>query len=97
MAPDLLLAEAGDVIWKYMRAGILTSEEGKAMFMDIVDMPVRLVGHKSLAKHSLQLAEMHNLTVYDALFIALALEQGGLVFTADLKMLQTAKLLQLNI
>lgn len=97
LAPELLLAEAGNVIWKYMQAGILTSEEGKAMFKDIVDMPVRLIGHKKLVKHSLELAEMYNLTMYDSLFIALALEQGGVVFTADNKMLETAKLLHLNI
>ncbi|MFO7876821.1 MAG: type II toxin-antitoxin system VapC family toxin [Desulfovermiculus sp.] len=96
LAPQLLIAEAGNVIWKYMRSGILTSEEGKAIFQDIINMPVRLVGHKDLAKHSLDLAEKHNLTVYDSLFIALALEQGGVLFTADQKMLETAKLLHVN-
>jgi predicted nucleic acid-binding protein len=97
LAPELLIAEAGNVIWKYIRAGIMTSEEGKAMFKDIADMPVRLVGHKKLAKHSLELAETYNMTVYDSLYLALALEQGGTVFTADKKLLETAKLLHLNI
>ncbi len=97
LAPELMLAEAGNVIWKYMRGGILTSEEGKELFTDIMDMPVRLVGHKNLVKHALELAEMYNMTVYDSLYLALALEQGGIVFTADKKLLETAKLLHLNI
>ena len=97
LAPELMLAEAGNVVWKYMRAGILTSEEGRAMFKDIEDMPVRLVGHKKLAKHSLELAETYSMTVYDSLYLALALEQGGIMFTADKKLLEAAKLLHLTI
>ena len=97
MASDLLLAEAGNVIWKHMRVGILTSEEGKAIFTDIIDMPVRLVGHKNMVKHALELVETHNMTVYDSLYLALALEQAGVVFTADKKLLETAKLLHLKI
>ncbi len=96
LAPELLLAEAGNVLNKKAKAGLLTGEEHLDLLSDILNMPVRYVRHRDLMHRSLELAAKHGLTVYDSLFLALALEKGGILFSADDKLLYAARKLSLQ-
>ena len=49
-------------------------------------MPLETAGHRAILADSLQLARQQKLTVYDALFIALASNRGAELFTADRKL-----------
>ncbi len=96
LAPELLLAEAGNVLNKKAMAGLLTLEERSSLLADILDMPLRYERHRDLMHRSLELAREQVLSVYDCLFLALALEKGGVLFTADDKLLHAAKKLGIS-
>jgi predicted nucleic acid-binding protein len=95
VAPELMLAEAASVLLKKARTGELSEEEGQQMLKDIHGMPVRLFGHKDIIFDAYEIGRQHNLTVYDALFLALAVRHSAQLFSADEKMMQAVNALGL--
>ena len=95
IAPQLLLAEAASVLLKKEKWYELTEREGDQLINDILSMPIRLFSHQALLPRAMQLARKYGLTVYDTLYLALAVEHGAAVFSADQKMQQVAKQLKL--
>lgn len=83
IAPELLLAEMANVINKKRRKGLLTLAEAEELLADFLDLPVRLYSHRELLTPAFELAGESELTVYDALFPALALRYDARLFTAD--------------
>ena len=82
-APDLILAEAGQVLHKKRIAGLLTDDEVSRMVGDILSLPIRITPHSDIISPACQIAAREVLTVYDALFLALAEKLGGRLITAD--------------
>jgi len=83
LAPELVLAEAAQVLLKKERARKLDSGVTAEILDAILDLPLKLVGHRDLLPDALALARRHKVTVYDALFIALALRHKADLVTAD--------------
>jgi len=84
VAPDLLAAEMGNVLWKKVRAGELQACEA----LDIVaafsrECPVELRPGRPLLGLALDIALRQGCTVYDALYAAVALTEGCPLVTAD--------------
>ena len=90
IAPELLLAEAANVLNKKRIAGELNSDESDRLLSDLVSVPIRLFPHQPIILSAFELARDHNLTVYDTLYLALAEDHGAVLFSADRKMLSTA-------
>jgi len=95
IAPELILAECGQVLHRKRTQKILTDEELNALLDSILDLPIRLFAHSDLLKSACDLAVELNLTVYDALFLALAKRHSAPLFTADGKLRHAAD--QLNL
>lgn len=83
LAPQLLLAEAGQVVRKKERAGYLSAAQGDEVLAAIKDLPVEYQPHGPLLGHAVEISRRSNLTVYDALFVALARERNSDIITAD--------------
>lgn len=83
LAPELILPEAAQVLLKKSRQGLLTRVETEELLECIVSLPIKLFGHKALIRRASALAREHKLTVYDALFLALAEEKNAKLITAD--------------
>ena len=96
IAPELLLAEAANVINKKQISGELSESESNQLFSDILSVPIRLFPHRPILIRAFELARKHNLTVYDTLYLALAEEHGAVIFTGDRKLLTIAVRLQLQ-
>ncbi|HEX4805151.1 MAG TPA: type II toxin-antitoxin system VapC family toxin [Conexibacter sp.] len=82
-APDFVLLEVANVLWKRVRRGQFQAEEALAM---IASPPVEsLILHRTdeLVPQALALALAHGFTAYDALYVALATRVGGTVVTND--------------
>lgn len=90
IAPELLLAEAANVLNKKRIAGELNSDESDRLLSDLISVPIRLFPHQPIILSAFKLARDHNLTVYDTLYLALAEDHGAVLFSADRKMLSTA-------
>jgi predicted nucleic acid-binding protein len=82
-APDLILAEAGQVLHKKRTAGLLTDDEVETMMGSILSLPLRITPHREIVSSACHLAPRESLTVCDALFLALADKLGGRLITSD--------------
>ena len=96
IAPELLMAEAANVINKKQRSGELSESEDDQLLSDILSVPIRLFPHRPILLRAFELARVHKLTVYDTLYLALAEEHGAVIFTGDRKLLSIAERLKLQ-
>lgn len=69
-APHLLDIEVAQVIRRYCRAGELSPERGAEALDDLVNLPLTRYPHDMLLTRIWELR--HNLTAYDASYVALA-------------------------
>jgi predicted nucleic acid-binding protein len=88
-APDVLIFETLCVLRRATLKGGLSSPRGSAAVEDIAALPVRLFSSLPLRSRAWQLRE--NLTVADALFVALAEELREPLATKDKSLAQAAK------
>jgi predicted nucleic acid-binding protein len=89
LSPDLLFPEVGNAIWKKVRRGELTAEEGRRLAADISRVAVETVSTRALMTDAHALAVTTGLTVYDAMYLALAIRLETELITADAKLGQT--------
>lgn len=82
-APDLLLAEVGNVLWKKTVRGELRAAEGREILQALGQMPIRLVPSADLVTAAFDIAKAYGRTVYDGMYVALAVACEGLMITAD--------------
>ena len=86
LSPDLLFPEVGNTIWKKVRRGELTAEEGRKLAADVTTVAVDIVSTRRLMIDAHALAMMTGVTVYDALYLALAVRLETQMITADDKL-----------
>ncbi len=91
LAPELVLAEAGQVLHKKRRNGLLTGEELDEIAAGIQALPLRLSTHRGRLAGACRLAFQLDLTVYDALFLDLAVSHSALLITADTALARAAR------
>lgn len=83
MAPQLLLVEATNVLTRKQRRGELGSQEVKDILQAMLTLPIRYFEHESLVLMAFELAQIHNLSAYDAFYLAVAQNKGGRLVTCD--------------
>jgi predicted nucleic acid-binding protein len=87
-APHLLDVEIAQVIRRYAAAGEIDSERGRELLVDLVDFPARRYPHGFLMQRVWELR--HNLTAYDAIYVALAEALGASLLTRDRRLAAAA-------
>src|SRR5262245_13088137 len=91
-APDYLRAESASVVLKWVRtrdpALRLTRDEGRIVLAALQTAPIQFQESRPLIAPAFALAEEVGSPLYDALFLALALQLGGQLVTADAKLFQ---------
>ncbi|MCO5314822.1 MAG: type II toxin-antitoxin system VapC family toxin [Solirubrobacterales bacterium] len=91
-APDLLLIECANALWKRVgrgeleRASAMTAIEALAEVDDFAFHPM----DAQLVPAALSLAVTHSMTAYDAAYGALALRLGGTLVTGDRRLAGSA-------
>ena len=83
LAPDLLFAETANTIWKKIRREELTAEEGQQLVAAIGQIAVETVSCRALADDAHALANATGRTVYDSMYVALAVRLNTRAITAD--------------
>lgn len=84
-APDLLLIECANALWKRIGRGELDRESAMAAINQLSQLE-DLERHpldERLVPPALSLAIAHSLTAYDATYAALAVQLGGTVISGD--------------
>lgn len=83
IAPDLVFPESGNAIWKKIRRGELSKDEGQQLVGDISVVGVEAVSMRALLPDAHALAVATGVTVYDAMYLTLAVRLETQVITGD--------------
>jgi predicted nucleic acid-binding protein len=82
-APDLLLAEVGNVIWKRHGRGEIDEVEARDLLADCLRLPLVLTPTADLVEPALAIALGTRRTVYDCLYLALAVRMKSVLVSGD--------------
>ncbi len=82
-APDFLAIEFGNVLWKYVRRGLLKVEDARRHVERFPFEHVRLLPARTLLVEAFGLADKHDIAVYDGAFLAAAVRLQVEFVTAD--------------
>lgn len=85
IAPDLLWTEALNVVWKRARRGDLEHAAAAALANQLLTLPIQIHAAAALLPDALELALSLDRTVYDSLYLALAVRSQAPLLTADRK------------
>ena len=81
--PDLLMAETGDILWKKSRRREISSGEAKRIARALLAVPLIVHATAPLLDGAMEIATRSDRSVYDALYVALAVALGIPFVTAD--------------
>jgi predicted nucleic acid-binding protein len=84
--PDLFFAECGNIFWKQVRKGNMTDAEAVAFEAKARGLPLFRTPTFDLTAAALPIACTHDISVYDACYVALAQRLGVPLVTADQKL-----------
>lgn len=82
-APALQRTEVASALWKYKRAGELSRVQMDAAYDRYLRAAIHYHAEDWLDRTALALASTHDRSVYDCLYLALSLELGCELLTAD--------------
>lgn len=95
-APDLLFAEVGNLLWKRVRCEHLTSADARLILKTLLAAPLEI---EPAAKHldlAFDIAVPLDCSVYDCLYLSVAVAHQSRLVTADKKLYETVKLSRLE-
>jgi predicted nucleic acid-binding protein len=86
LAPDLIVAEVGNILWKkHTQQGVDEQDVLDALSL-FGAIPFGLTSSTDLIDQALRIAIDHRRTVYDSLYVALCVREGCRFVTADEKL-----------
>jgi predicted nucleic acid-binding protein len=83
LAPDLLVSECANVLWKKVTRGELTAPEAQMAARLLAASDIELIGTRAHLEAATRLAVRLNHPAYDCTYMALAMAQGCPFVTAD--------------
>ncbi len=84
-APDLIFSEVGNILWKRFRAGQMSEPEAQAVLRSLGALPLSVAPSWPLTLSALTITCQVQRTVYDSLYLALAVRENAVMVTADEK------------
>ena len=94
LAPDLIRAEVGNVLWKRWRRGELDAAQVDDALADFRRFPLEVQSTEALLESAWAIARDTGLTVYDGLYVALAVAQTAQptpLVTADRRLFEALR------
>jgi predicted nucleic acid-binding protein len=82
-APDIIRPEVGNILWKLNTRQLLTTNETLQIIADFLSTPIEICSSDSLMTLAFEIAIATRRTVYDSLYLALAIERNSVMITAD--------------
>jgi predicted nucleic acid-binding protein len=83
-APHLIDVEVAQVLRRFAASGTLSAERGQEALTDLADLPLNRYPHDLLLPRIWELR--HNVTAYDAAYLALAEALGAPLATCDARL-----------
>ncbi|MGH7201501.1 MAG: type II toxin-antitoxin system VapC family toxin [Planctomycetaceae bacterium] len=85
--PEFFAIEIANILWKKVRRNEITRAEADAVWTQVPNLPIVRHQDVRLLNTAFDLAHQTERTVYDCLYIALAVQLGGEMITADQRLL----------
>ena len=82
-APDFLVVEVGNILWKKIRRAELAKNEGREVLRALRRAPMQFYSSELLVEPAFEIACTTNRTLYDCLYLALAVLRRCRAVTAD--------------
>lgn len=86
LAPDLIFAECGNVLWKKWLRQELEPKVIPAILGDLRRMNMRIVPSFILSEEAASIAVTYRRSFYDSIYLALAVTSDSIMVTADEKL-----------
>jgi predicted nucleic acid-binding protein len=83
LAPDFLVVEAINVLWKKMRRGEITRAEAEGIMTAMAAGDIPLLPASRYGRTAWRMAVELDHSLYDCFYLALAVAEGGVLVTAD--------------
>lgn len=83
-APDFLLVEVSNVLWVKTRAQTLDRDGAQELYERLTELPITFWPTAELLARARTASFAYDLTLYDALYVALSERSGYPLATADL-------------
>ena len=83
IAPDLIRPEIANILWKLKSRRLLKADLLQQMLADFLAMPLDIYDSQPFIQAAFDLAVETGRTVYDSLYLALAIGTNGTLVTAD--------------
>jgi len=84
-APDLITSEFGNVLWKRCSRGDISQMEAVEMIARFRRLRIYRASGSELVQEALQLALQTQRTVYDCLYLSLAVSMDTVLYTRDMR------------
>ena len=84
--PDLVFPEVGNILWKKIRRGDLTEDQARGIAHLVAVAPLAVHPSAPLLEAALEIAIRTGRTVYDSLYVALAVQLDCRLVSADEKL-----------
>ncbi len=83
LAPDLIEAELGNVLWKAVRRNRISQTEAENSLRNFTALAIQVIPTSDLLNQALQIGVACDRSFYDSLYVALALTTKTELITAD--------------
>ena len=83
IVPDLFWAEVGNLLWKAIRQGRCTKTAADSGLKSLRELKLPTTSSVELVEAAFEIALTFDRTVYDSLYVALAVQSQGQFVTAD--------------
>jgi predicted nucleic acid-binding protein len=97
IAPDIVLAETANALWKKYRTGDIDKGGLDDAVAALLAADLVLIGTSELLKEATALAAAHKHSVYDCLYLALAQHRGAVLATADDRLARLSRSVQITV
>jgi predicted nucleic acid-binding protein len=88
LAPDHLFAETTNVVWKKVRRNEFSADYGRRVISEIglTAVAITTISCRELARDAFNIAAVHGRSIYDAMYVALAMQRKTRLITADTRL-----------
>lgn len=94
--PDLLFAETGNILWKYVLRSECTHGKAVTILNELQELSIKVWETSRLAVEAFDIACRTKRSFYDSLYVALAVKNDCRMVTADLKLYNALKITALK-
>ncbi len=91
LAPDLIFAEFGNVLWKKWRAKEIDADSATKILFDFRRIPIIIISSEMILDVTWTIAERYERSFYDSLYLSVAQTQECRLVTADKKFYNALK------